>query len=462
MSFGPLLLGALGAVGFFSNGVSAIPAAADNFGSSSSYKFSSVAITGGGFITGIVAHPTTPNLLYTRTDIGSSYRWDETADKWIALTDFISAANINYLGTESIALDPTDPSRVYLAQGQYTSVNNSAIFASDDQGATFSIYETPFLMGSNELGRNNGERLAVNPFNPNELLMGTRNAGLWKSTNRAQTWSNITDFPNIAATQIWGNSIGLVFVIYDPKNEGTIYVGGNTPEGIYYTTNGGSSWKQIPGQPRDWSAVTTDPGHPPASTAPTPMRAALASNGLLYITYADFPGPYAASYGSVYSYNTKTSVWTNITPAKGNVYPAPFEPQAYPPGGYCGLSVDGKDPNTLVVVSLDRDPGPALDSMYLSHDAGKTWKDVTQLSSPSGTGGYWGHPIQEAALSDGTPVPWLSFDWNSEWGGYGAPSPIVGLTKFGVSPTPLRPYPSARLVRILANNLIFSGGWQPS
>lgn len=164
------------------------------------------------------------------------------------------------------------------------------------------------------------------------------------------------------------------------------------------------------------------------------MRAVLASNGLLYVTYSDFPGPYAINYGTVNSYNTKTSVWTDITPGNGgNVYPAPFTPQTFPSGGFCGISVDGKDPNTLVVVSIDRDPGPAHDSMYLSHDAGKTWKDVTQLSSPSGTGGYFGHPIQEAALADGTPVPWLSFNWNSAWGGYGAPSPIVGLTRFGVS-----------------------------
>jgi oligoxyloglucan reducing-end-specific cellobiohydrolase len=392
------------------------------------YKFSSVAITGGGYITGIVAHPTEPYLMYTRTDIGSSYRWDEPSQKWIPLTDFISPENVNWLGTESIALDPHDPNRLYLAQGQYvTDALPAAFFVSDNQGATFEIYEAPFPMGSNDLGRNNGERLAVNPFNTNELWMGTRTEGLWKSTDRAQTWTNVTNYPFVPDEY----QIGVVFVIFDPNNAGTIYVGANVPEGLYYTKDHGATWHSIPGQPSAWDPAMLYAGHIPDTTAPLPMRAVLASNGVLYVTYADFPGPYGINYGAFWKYNTESSVWTDITPGSNNTYPPPYKPQAWPPGGYCGISVDSKDSNTLVVVSLDRDPGPALDSMYYSHDGGNTYKDVSQLSTPPGSGGYWGHPIAEAALKNGTPVPWLSFNWNSEWSGYGAPSPIVGLTKFG-------------------------------
>jgi len=92
------------------------------------YAYRDVAITGGGFITGLIAHPKAPNVMYTRTDIGSSYRWDEPSQQWQPLTDFISQADFNYFGTESFALDPTDPGRLYLAQGQYLSSNHTAFF----------------------------------------------------------------------------------------------------------------------------------------------------------------------------------------------------------------------------------------------------------------------------------------------------------------------------------------------
>lgn len=368
------------------------------------YQFNHVAVTGGGYITGIVAHPTEANLMYVRTDIGGAYRWSQSENKWIPLTDFISAADSNLLGTESIGLDPTDANRLYLAQGRYLTSNNTAFFVSADKGETFDAFPAPFVMGSNELGRNNGERLAVNPFNPQEIYFGTRTEGLWRSIDRAQTWTNVTSLPDAFA-----NGMGIYFVLFDPTRNGTVYIGGSTPGGIYYTTDDGQTWKAVPGQPTTWENSTLVEGETPYSTGPQPMKAVLTSDGAtLYVTYGDYPGPYGVQYGYVYKYDTRKSHWTNITPGVGNnSYPPPYTPQAWPPGGFCGISVDLHDPNTLVVTTLDRDPGPALDSMYLSRDGGQSWKDVSQLSSPNGTGGYWGHPISEAALKNGTKVPWL-------------------------------------------------------
>lgn len=396
------------------------------------YAFNHVAVTGGGYITGLIAHPTSPNTLYARTDIGGAYRWSQALNKWLPLTDFVSAADSNLLGTEAIGLDPTDAKRVYLAQGRYLTSINTAFFVSSDGGDSFAVYPAPFPMGSNELGRNNGERLAVNPFQPAEVWFGSRTEGLWKSEDRAKTWSNVTSIPDAFA-----NNMGIYFVIFDAKTEGTLYIGGSTPGGLYRSTDGGKTWAALPGQPTTWDNSTIWPDHPPYSTGPQPMKAVLTPDGeTLYVTYADYPGPYGVQYGYVYKYATKASKWTNITPGlNNNSYPPLFTPQTWPPGGFCGLSIDLADPDTVVVTTLDRDPGPALDSLYLSRDGGNSWKDVAQLSTPPTTNetyeGWWGHPISEAALKNGTAVPWLSFDWGREWSGYGAPSIVPGETKVG-------------------------------
>jgi hypothetical protein len=123
-----------------------------------SYVWRNVVMGGGGFVTGIIFHPAQKNLFYARTDVGGAYRWDDSKKKWIPLTD--AFRGIDFTGSESLALDPADTNRVYLAAGIYHGTR-AAILRSDDQGRSWQSSEVPFKMGGNESGRFNGERLAV-------------------------------------------------------------------------------------------------------------------------------------------------------------------------------------------------------------------------------------------------------------------------------------------------------------
>ena len=107
-----------------------------------------------------VFHPNERGLAYARTDVGGAYRWDDEAQRWIAMTDWIGAEDENLIGIESLAIDPSDPERVYLAAGTYTNpkVGNGAILRSSDRGRTFQRTDLPFKLGGNEMGRGNGER----------------------------------------------------------------------------------------------------------------------------------------------------------------------------------------------------------------------------------------------------------------------------------------------------------------
>ena len=102
------------------------------------YVWRNVAMGGGGFVDGIIFHPTAKDLVYARTDVGGAYRWDAASRQWVALNDWLSPSQNNYTGIESVGLDPSDPRRLYLAAGTYLN-SPAAILRSDDQGRTFEV-----------------------------------------------------------------------------------------------------------------------------------------------------------------------------------------------------------------------------------------------------------------------------------------------------------------------------------
>jgi len=76
------------------------------------YAFHSVAIGGGGFVTGIIFNPTEKGLVYVRTDVGGAYRRDARSRQWVPLLDWANQTDWNLYGVESLASDPVDPRRV--------------------------------------------------------------------------------------------------------------------------------------------------------------------------------------------------------------------------------------------------------------------------------------------------------------------------------------------------------------
>jgi oligoxyloglucan reducing-end-specific cellobiohydrolase len=371
------------------------------------YVWRPVHIVAGGYVPGFVAHPTAPGVIYARTDIGSVYRFNAHRGQWIPLTDYQTPTNYNLNGPESVALDPTDPTRLYIAAGMYSCGGcPAAILVSTDQGATFTTNTVPFQMAANSDGRTTGERLAVNPFSPNELLMGTRKNGLWKSADYAQTWTQVKSFPITLSS----DSFGVQWVVYDPVNSGTIYAGVYTTSTIYKSTDDGATWSALPGQPLVWPFSVSTGTH-----APVAERAVLNPDGNLYVTFGDYPGPNSMNYGVVEKFSPSNNSWTNITPPLDTA-----EGETSQRGGYCGLTQDPTNPGTVAVTTLDR--WYPVDTVYLTHDGGATWVDLASIASkagPSGldAGNYYFGPAVFHLLS-----PWLSF------GGTSAPA---GTAKFG-------------------------------
>jgi photosystem II stability/assembly factor-like uncharacterized protein len=338
------------------------------------YHWKSVQIVGAGFVDGVVFHPTAKGVRFARTDIGGAYRWDSHAGRWTPMLDWVPYSDLNLMGVESIAVDPTDPKEVYLACGTYTNrtTPDGAVLRSTDGGKRFQIVHVPIKFGGNENGRGNGERLSVDPNSPNRLLLGTRHSGLWATDDFAKSWHRIAGFPAVGAPP----GAGVVATLFDPYSSAKgkpsqveyAAVSDSTGPTLFISTDAGTTWNPISGGPSKL----------------LPLRVALGTDDRLWITYGSSPGPSRMTDGAVWT--LKSGTWTDVTPEK---------PDAQHRFGYAGVSVQKSNPRVAIVSSFYR---PGGEQIFRTLDGGQSWRPVIggketyiDLKSPyiSKTGIHW-------------------------------------------------------------------------
>lgn len=383
---------------------------------SQSYSWQNVNIGGGGgFIAGIIYNPTEEGLVYCRTDMGGVYRRDKATQEWIPLTDWVSPDEWNMLGGESLATDPVETNRVYVAAGTYTNSwtsMNGYILRSDDYGETWEKTELPFKFGGNMPGRSVGERLSIDPNSNNIIYFAARSGnGLWKSEDYGETWAQVESFTNVgnyvedASYEYSSDNLGLTWVTFDSaKTESgeptkDIYVGVADKENpVYVSHDAGETWEPVAGQP---TSATFTKHNKDALDIGIPHHGVIASNGVLYVSYGDRGGPYQMDDGAVYKYDTNTGEWTDITP------PVKYDQWTGEPDyslyyGFGGISVDANDPNVIVTTTLQS--WWPDNNIYRSTDGGKTWKSLWSWTGwPERTLNY---------TIDISAAPWLS--WGEE------------------------------------------------
>ena len=327
------------------------------------YQWDSVPIGGGGFVSGIITSKSTPNLRYARTDVGGAYRWDQPNGKWIPLNDWTSEEDKGYLSVESLAIDESNPQNVYMFVGLwYFSDGRSAILRSSDYGNTFDVVEvtSQFRSDGNGAGRATGERLQVDPNNSNILYCATRRYGLFRSEDAGLTWSRL----NSLAVTDTGNDNGINIVVIDPDSEAngrsqTLFAGvSEYGKSVYRSDDAGATFNLVEGAPADL----------------LPQRAVLASDGNLFIAYANGFGPtgvtgYPLDEGAIWKYSTGSGEWTNITP-EGRTPP------------FAGISVDPSNPQRLIASTIntwrEQGLGQYGDRFFLSTDGGASWTDIVE------------------------------------------------------------------------------------
>ncbi|MEO7578947.1 MAG: dockerin [Massilia sp.] len=339
-------------------------------------SWTSVKWGGGGYVSGLIYHPTSPNVLYARTDIGGAYRWDQTASKWVPITDGLGfgAAESGFHDIESIGLDPTNDQLVYMVAG---GGGNGRLYTSSNRGASWTWVALPFVVHGNHNGRAIGERLRLDPTNPSTMFYGSRNAGLWKSTNSGQSWAQVTGLSSYTTSSV---SVGVEQIIFDNGNVG----GGQTTWNMwvavapdyanaagltsifYRSSNGGFSWTPV--------AV-------PAAVAGYYIpHYARGADGTYYVVFNKNAGPGGDGPGYLYKYSgVNGGVWTLLSSTTA--------------GGYGGVSVFGSGATTRIALAVCNTWGDFAGQKItqLSDNAGASWREIeSQMTHTPNNSAYWG------------------------------------------------------------------------
>ena len=289
-----------------------------------------------GRLTAVAIHPSNSDIIYVGSpgELGHEgcgvWKTMDGGKSWAPVADSLPT-----LAIAAIAIDPTNPNRIYIA------TPDNGIFRSEDAGTSWiNVHE-----GDLKVRRNTGDIgdrtvLLVDPVNP-EVLFLTTDKGVLRSQNSGVDWSLPPSLPVITpvgdGTFTKGSATSLVM---DPWDHEVLYAG-IQEYGVYRTVNGGADWvlqDNITRQPVVPSAILLGLSHVSPSS-PT-------------VVYALFKGvdPDPAAYNlfrTAISTMTGDSIWEN----RGSCNPS----------DECKFWIMAVDPGNANIVYLG---GPSL---FVSH-----------------------------------------------------------------------------------------------
>jgi photosystem II stability/assembly factor-like uncharacterized protein len=204
----------------------------------------------------LAAHPTNSNIVYVGTGEanGSSFSYDGDG-VYRTLDGGVSWQHLGLTETRRIgriAIDPVNPQRVFVAAagGVFTPDPNRGVYRSTDGGTTW----TRVLFVAPTAGAID---VAIDPSNPSRVyaaiwehyststswVAGGLNSGIWQSQDGGDSWTRLTSGLPRSSSSI--GRIGLAVARSNPETVYALYL--DDPGdliGIYKSTNAGLSWSK--------------------------------------------------------------------------------------------------------------------------------------------------------------------------------------------------------------------------
>lgn len=197
-----------------------------------SYTWQPANTGGGGYITGFVQDPKTPELLYARCDVGGVFKTTDGGKHWQACNNGLSKW-YNH-SVRSIAINPSNSKIIYRCSGDMRNKTfYGSIHKSVDGGQSWKEVCTKVGYFGNGPTRMYGEVIAVDPFDESSVITAGYSDGIWVSENHGENW-----------TYKEGSQDRFSTVAIHPYFPG-IYLAATLDGKLYQSLDKGKSWKVI-------------------------------------------------------------------------------------------------------------------------------------------------------------------------------------------------------------------------
>ena len=226
-------------------------AAQQSLENQSSSTWKTLRIGGGGYVTGLDLAP--DGTFVVRTDTFGGYIWDEDLKEWRQLVVESSMpppynSVDHHGGIYEIVVAASNSRILYMAY-------SGGVFRSTDKGLTWTETGFPVVsnMDANEgIQRGHGQKAAVDPVNPDHVLIGTPQNGLWRSTDAGARFLRVSDVPVSSSRDgSFPGILGIIFNRHSPRRDNLTseIFASSYGHGVYRSIDGGATWTRTDGGP---------------------------------------------------------------------------------------------------------------------------------------------------------------------------------------------------------------------